>query len=199
MKKALVSLGIGFSVLIFSGCMGDKQPQKQETFACSIDGAKAPEWVCSPTDMKGGISALGSAQPNDAHDIQFQREEAIAAARDALARRISVKVKNMFKQFKSTTGAGDDQTFDKATESVSKQVASQVLNGSKLLKTWISPKGTMFVLVGLPDQTQLKQNVKNAVNSSFRNDNALYQKFLSKKAQEELDEAIEKEFGGAGN
>jgi len=196
MKKTLIAMGLGLSVLTFTGCMGG-QPQKSNTFECKIDGATAPQWVCAPTDMEGGIAAMGSAQPNAAHDLQFQREEAMAAARDALARRISVKVKNMFKQFKSTTGTGDNQTFDKATESVSKQVASQVLNGSKLLNTWISPKGTMFVLVGIPDQEQVKQEVKNAVKSSFKNDNALYQKFLSKKSQEELDQAIEKEFGGA--
>jgi len=192
MKKLLV---IGSALLIaFTGCANNK-PEPQ-TPSCQIDGAKAPKWVCMPEDVEGGIVAVGSAPKNAAGDIQFQREEAMAAARDALARRIATKVKNMFKQFKATTGAGENQTFEKATQSVSKQVASQVLRNSKQLNMWISPKGTMYVLVGIPNQDQIKEEVKNAVKTSFKNDQALYQKFLSKKAQEDLDKAIEKEFGG---
>jgi len=200
-KKSLI-LASALSLLLLSGC-SNSQPQPQKptnTFACQMEGAQAPQWVCGSADVEGGITAVGSAQPNAAHDIQFQREEAIAAARDALARRIQIKVKNMFKQFKSTTGAGENQTFDKATESVSKQVAAQTLNGSKLINTWISPKGTMFVLVGISDKEQLKENIKNAykkaIKTSYKNDPALYQKFLSKKAQEELEQSIDKELGG---
>ena len=194
MKKTLLLLGSA-ALIAFTGCT-NKQQTKPQTPSCQIDGTKAPKWVCMPEDVEGGIVAVGSAPKNAAGDIQFQREEAMAAARDALARRLSVKVKNMFKQFKATTGAGNNQTFEKATQSVSKQLSSKILRNSKQLNMWISPKGTMYVLVGIPNQEELKEEVKNAVKTSLKNDQALYQKFLSKKAQEELDKAIEKEFGG---
>jgi hypothetical protein len=182
MKKILTT---GFVLLtLFSGC--SKQPQHQK---CQIDNTQAPAWICTPQDTKEYITAVGSAQKNSAGDFQFQKEEAMAAARDALARRISVKVKNMFKQFKATTGAGDNQTFEKATESVSKQVAYQTIQNSKQLDVWVSPKGTMFVLIGVP-----KEEVKNQIKTSLQNNEALYQKFLAKKAQEELNEEIENEF-----
>ncbi len=193
MKKYILSLGIGLAT-IFIGC-ANNQPQTN-SFSCQIEGAQAPKWVCNPEDMEGAIVAVGSAQKNAGNDFQFQKEEAMQAARDALARRISVKVKNMFKQFKSTTGTGANQTFDKVTESVSKQVASQVLNGTKQENLWISPKGTMFVEVSMPT-AQVKEAVKEAVKTSYQNNKALYQKFLGKKAQEELDSAVEKEFGVA--
>ena len=128
--------------------------------------------------------------------ISFQRQEAVAAARDDLARQIGIKVKNMFKQFQATTGIGDAQTAEKATENVSKQVASQTLAGSKVVKTWRSPSGTLFVLVGMPDPNAVKTAVKQAVKTSLHNDQALWQKYLAKKADKELDEAVDKEFGG---
>ena len=193
MKKVLVSAALAFSVMgMMSGC-GMSTPNFDQ---CTIDGTQAPSWVCDEgSTMEGGLFAVGSAEPNPM-GRGFQRMEATAAARDALARQISIKVKNMFKQFQATTGSGDAQTVDKATQNVSKQVASQTLAGSKVMKTWISPKGTMYVLVGMPDPAAVKKAVKQATKTSLHNDQALWQEFKAKKADQELDAAVDKEFGG---
>ena len=193
MKKVLVSAALAFSVMgMMSGC-GMSTPNFDQ---CTIDGTQAPSWVCDEgSTMEGGLFAVGSAEPNPM-GRGFQRMEATAAARDALARQISIKVKNMFKQFQATTGIGDAQTVDKATQNVSKQVASQTLAGSKVMKTWISPKGTMYVLVGMPDPAAVKKAVKQAAKTSLHNDQALWQEFKAKKADQELDAAVDKEFGG---
>jgi ribosomal protein S20 len=193
MKKVLATTALAFSLIGLTGCMGGKPDVNQ----CSIDGTNAPSWVCDEgATMEGGLFAVGSAEPSPL-GRSFQKTEATAAARDALARQISVKVKNMFKQFQATTGIGDQQTAEKATQNVSKQVAAQTLAGSKVMKVWISPKGTMYVLVGMPDPKAVQSAVKNAVKTSLKNDNALWQKFLAQKADKELDAAVEKEFGGA--
>ena len=193
MKRVLATTALAFSLIGLTGCM-NSQPNFEQ---CKIDGAEAPSWVCDGgATMEGGLFAVGSAEPNPI-GRSFQRTEATAAARDALARQISIKVKNMFKQFQATTGIGDAQTADKATQNVSKQVASQTLAGSKVIKTWVSPKGTMYVLVGMPDPKAVQQTVKNAVKTSLKNDQALWQKFLAQKADKELDAAVDKEFGGA--
>jgi len=194
MKKVLATTALAFSLIGLTGCM-NSQPDVE---ACMIDGTKAPSWVCDGgATMEGGLFAVGSAEPSPL-GRSFQRTEATAAARDALAREIGVKVKNMFKQFQATTGIGDAQTAEKATQNVSKQVASQTLAGSKVMKVWISPtKGTMYVLVGMPDPAAVQQSVKNAVKTSLKNDQALWQKFLAQKADKELDAAVDKEFGGA--
>jgi uncharacterized membrane-anchored protein YjiN (DUF445 family) len=194
MKKILATTALAFSLIGLTGCVGNAQPNVEQ---CSIDGTQAPQWVCDGgATMEGGIFAVGSAEKNPL-GINFQKTEATAAARDALARQLSVKVKNMFKQFQATTGIGDDQTAEKATQNVSKQVASQTLAGSKAVKTWISPKGTMFVLVGMPDPSAVKQAVKQAVKTTLHNDQALWQEFKAKKADAELEAAVDKEFGGA--
>jgi len=195
MKIKNLLVGSATALLLAGGLTGCMQ--QQDLNACQIDGATAPQWVCNEgSDLEGGIAAVGSAAKNPL-GRSFQRTEATAAGRDALARQISVKVKNMFKQFQATTGIGDEQTAEKATTNVSKQVASQTLNGSKVSKTWINPKtGEMFVLVVLPDASQVKEAVKEATKTSYKNNKALWQKFLAQKADKELDAAIDKEFGG---
>lgn len=186
MRKIFSIALIGGSLLFF-GC--SKSPSTPE---CQIDGAKAPSWVCDGgASMKGGIFAVGSA-PKSPLGITFQREEAMAHARDEIAREIKLKVKNMIKSYMSSTGMGDSQTAERVVTSVSKQVTSLALQGTKLIKTWTSPNGTMYVLVGV--DKNIKNYVKNAVATTFRNDKALWQEFKAKKAQEELERAVDKEF-----
>lgn len=191
MKKILLLSGI-VTTLLFTGCGNAPQPHK---IGCQRDGTAAPKWVCTGgSNVEGGIAALGiaPAQP----DPDMQMEEAMASARDKLARRIEVKVKNMFKKFRSTTGIGKDMTMDRAVEDVSKQLSHATLRGSKLINSWQSPKGNLYVLVGMPDAQQVQKEVKSAVKTSLKNNQALWQKFLAKKADKELDAAIKEEFGG---
>jgi ribosomal protein S20 len=197
MKKIITSSVVALAIAGFmTGCNNNQPTPNQDFQQCQIEGAKAPAWVCDGgATMEGGLFGVGSAEKNPM-GISFQRTESAAAARDALARQLKIKVKNMFKQFQATTGIGDTQTAEKATQNVSKQVAQATLSGSKIMKTWISPKGTMFVLVGMPDPKAVAAQVKQAVKTTFHNDQALWQEFKAKKADQELDAAVEKEFGG---
>jgi len=196
MKKVLVTTAVVFSLFGLTGC-GEQPAPKPNLEQCMMDGAQAPQWVCDEgATMEGGLFAVGSAEKNPI-GRSFQRIEAVSAARDALSRQISIKVKNMFKQFQATTGIGDAQTADKATQNVSKQISAQTLAGTKVFKTWVSPRGTMYVLVGMPDPQAVQTEVKKAVKTSLHNDKALWQKFLAQKADKDLDAAVDKEFGGA--
>ena len=189
MKKIFFSSVI--ITAIFTGC-GNNSPLIPKISQCEIDNAKAPAWVCNGgADMKGGIFAVGSVSKSPL-GVGFQREEAMAAARDEIAREINLKVKNMFKSYLSSTGAGDNQTAERVATFVSKQLAMQILRGSKLVDTWISPKGTMYVLVGM--KGDIKNFIKKALNTTFKNDEALWQEFKAKKAQQQLDFEIDKEF-----
>ena len=192
----LLSIGTIGLIMIFTGCANQPQP-KQSAAACNIDGTEAPMWVCDGgATMEGGVFAVGSAQKSPL-GIGFQRQEAMAQARNELARQLELKVKNMFKSYMSSTGTGNAQTAERVATSVSKQLTSKVLRGSKLLKTWISPNGTMYVLVGMSNTNELKQEIKQTAKTTFKNDEALWQEFKSKKAQTELDKAIDKEFSGS--
>lgn len=128
---------------------------------------------------------------NSANDGSFQRSEALANARDELARQLDVKVSNMFKSFAAITGDGGSDSFDKVAENVSRQLTQQTLTGSKQLKRWASKDGTLVLLVGMTDNNQIVDNIK----SSLKNEKALWQKLQAKKSQEEMDAYLEKEFG----
>lgn len=187
--------------LSFSAC-GGSQPaptpaepqvaQSAQEVSPEFDGA--PAWVLMP-EVEGGLAAAGSAKMGAAGP-SFAKTEATANARDELARQLNVKVKNMVTNFTQTTGVGDAQTVDKVVKNVSKQVASVDLSGSKVSKVWLSKTNTMWVLVTLdPNGLEaLKTSMAEAAKTSYKNDQALYQQFLNKKGQEELDSEIEKTF-----
>lgn len=184
MKKLLLVASVLFlSSFLLIGC-GEKP------------GPDLPDWVDNPS-LEGGISASGSAKIGPA-GRGFARTEATAQARDEIARQLGVKVKNMVKSFVQVSGVGDDQAVDKASSQVSKQVSSQLLNGSKVTKVFTDKKTKeMYVLVVLDPQAlaNAQAAMKNAVKTSFKNNRALWQQFQAKRADKDLDKEIEKEFG----
>ncbi|TCK60884.1 LPP20 family lipoprotein [Seleniivibrio woodruffii] len=186
MKKLILLM----SVLAFAlvGCGDKPQPPQKLADPCFVG---APSWVLMP-NVEGTIAAVGSAAKSAA-GMQFTRDSAMANARSELARMIDVKVNTMMKDFTQVTGVGDAQTVDKVTSSVSKQIASQSLQGSTQKDIWMSPCGEMYVLVVL-DAKKVADLTKQQVTSSLKNDAALWQQFQAQKAQDELDAAINKEF-----
>lgn len=192
MKKTVLKLTSAVAIAtLFTACTA-QQPQKEAEpdFRCKQNGQLAPKWTCNPY-LEGSIVALGVAPKNAGNDIGMQRAEAMAEGRDALANQLSVKVSTLFKSYKATTGSGADATFDKANSKVSKQLASQTLQGSKGVEAWTSNDGTLFILVGLNTE-EVKKGMDKAVKTSFKNDKAMYQKFLAAKADGELDAELEK-------
>jgi hypothetical protein len=181
------TLALSFlAATIFTGC-GSKEakvPEQATYVDAEFDGA--PQWVLSPF-VEGAVADMGSAKRNAGNDFSFQREEAIADGRNNLTRQLSIKVSNMIKTFKSSTS----ETYDKSIDSVSKQIASKTLLGSKATKMWRSKTGTLYVLVVL-NADLVKDQMDQTIKTSFKNDKAMYQKFLASKAQGELDNELEK-------
>lgn len=177
---------------LLTGCFGDKTANLAENpdFRCQQNGQLAPKWTCNPY-VEGSIVALGVAPKNAGNDYGMQRTEAMADGRDALTRQLSVKVSNLFKSYKATTGSGADGTFDKANSNVSKQLASQTLQGSRAIESWTSKDGSLYLLVGISNEP-VKDEMAKAVKTSFKNDQAMYQKFLASQAAGELDKELEK-------
>jgi len=188
MTSFLVVLILSF--VIFGGCASN--PSKVEEPTLKDEFANAPKWVLN-TSAEGVLSAVGSAKMSKA-GMQFTRTKAMANGRDELARIMSVKVKNLVKNFTQTTGISDDETVDTVSSQVSKQVANQTLAGSRQKDLWISPSGELFVLVVL-DPATVAEAIKESIKTGYKNEKALWQQFQAKKAFEELDEEIEKEFG----
>lgn len=187
-KMSLVAVLV---TMLFIGC-SEKELVKpidvRDTYINpELDGA--PAWVSKPY-VEGYVAELGSAAKNAGNDIAFQREEAMANARDNLASSIEIKINNMFKAFKSVTGGGRDATFDNSSEKVSKQVASQSLSGTRIQDVWFSKSGTLYVLMVIDDK-YVSDVIDKTINTSYKNDKALHQIFKMKSAQKELNEEIQ--------
>ncbi|NLW05171.1 MAG: hypothetical protein GX029_08120 [Pseudomonadaceae bacterium] len=198
MKKNIFSLSaVALTFAVMTGCGGKEVAQQpvqavQPTFIehCEYTtGIQAPEWYCSP-NIEGGIAAIGVSKSNAVGDQNMQRTMALANGRDELARQTQVKVQNLLTNWSRATGAGDDQTYEANFENVSRQIAKQTLEGSRQLKRWIAPDGTLVLLVGMLDSS----SIKNSVKTSLRNEQALWQQFQSKQSLEELDKQMEEAF-----
>lgn len=177
-------------VLFFLGCSGTKENPKEPDFRCKQEGQLAPKWTCIPF-IEGGIAALGTAQNNIAGDYGMQMEEAVANGRTALAKRVELKVKTLFTNWKNVTGGGTNQTYEKNIKTVSKQTANLTLKGSRLVESWKTNRGTLYVLVAMdnkPVTNALGRNIK----TSLGNEQALWQQFQAQKAQGELDAELSK-------
>lgn len=189
--KTLSTVALASFLLV--GCSSKEPVAKADEpdFRCKQDGELAPKWTCNPY-VDGGISAVGIAKRNAGNDKSMQRSEAMADGRDALASQIQTKVSNLFKSYKGTTGTGSAATFDASSSKVSKQIASQTLNGSRSADAWTHPStGELYLLVTV-STTGVKAGMDKAIKTSFKKDDAMYQKFLAAKAQGDLDKELEK-------
>ena len=150
--------------------------------------AKAPGWICSETADGIEVAAVGTAQKSGAGQ-SFMKQMAATDARVQLAQRMKVEVRNMIKQYVETTGAADDETVDKAMTSVTKQITNETLVGSRIITKHTSPKGNLYVLLGM-DAASVQKASEAALKTSMKNERALWQQFKAQKGQDELAEEI---------
>lgn len=176
-------------MLSFVSCKSTPDTVKLERVKeCTFpdDGkTEAPLWVCDAPVEGIEVSAVGSAAATKA-GYDFQRKMAAASARERLAAQMKVTVNEMIKRYAETTGAADSETVDRANTAVSKHITDAQLVGSKVVRNLKNPNtGVLFVLMGI-DAKHAKAIAEQAINTSMKNEQALWQKFQAGKAQEEL-------------
>jgi hypothetical protein len=187
-KKRFFAVAGSLAFLMLSGCGGGV---KEVAFACVFPDApntEAPGWICDEPVEGITVSAVGTAAKSSA-GLSFMKNMASTDARVQLAQSMKVHVQNMVKQYAEATGAADSETVDRVNTSVTKQITDETLVGTKVFKTRTSPNGTLYVLLGV-DAASAAQATQNAVNSSMKNENALWQQFKAKGGQGELADAI---------
>jgi len=194
--KQFSTLFLSAIIVVGFGACSSKQDEvevNEIVQVCMQDGVKAPSWTCNP-EFQGSIAAVGIAKMNAGNDKSFQRAEALADGRDALATQIEVKTNNLFKSYKAITGTGNDATYDNSSSKVSKQVASQTLNGSKAVAVWQHPSTKELYLLVTVSSDSVKNDLKEGVKTSFQNDKAIYQKLIADEASGELEKELEKAY-----
>ena len=208
MEKAGFKVGLTGSILVglvflSSGCAGKSAvtggtsaARSQQVIECPFPDAPtvaAPSWICDEPIPGWQVSAVGSATNSNAGH-SMDKEMATAQARDELARSMRVHVQNMIKRFARTTGVGKEGTVDAVNAVVSRQITKETLYGSRVIKSRTSPNGSIYVAVGL-DTRRVAENTKEAIQkarSSFKRDEAEYQKIEAEKLFKELDEQEER-------
>jgi hypothetical protein len=186
------------TLVALSGCSNkepEAQPVDQDVDKCYIEQKEAPNWVCNP-GVNGGMAGVGSAERIPGLGSDMQRVEAEASARDSLAKQMEVKVQNLFKKHIEVAGVGKDTAVNKHIQNTSKQVASSAIKGSVPKNRWETPAGTLYVRVVISEDAadKFKKDAVDTIKSSYKNENAAFQKFLSKQAMEELDAEVDKAF-----
>ena len=153
----------------------------------------APGWICDEPVPGIAVTAVGSAQKSKA-GIAFMKQMAAADARVQLAQNVRIQVANMIKQYAETTGAAGQETVDQVNSSVTKQITNESLAGTRILRSISGPDGTLYVLVGL-DEESAQKITETAIKTSMNNDRAAWQQFRAQKGQEELATEIAKQQG----
>ncbi|MBL1259729.1 MAG: LPP20 family lipoprotein [Thiotrichaceae bacterium] len=184
------------TMALIAGLAACSSTPKQEVAAvpdCTfpdVPEVAAPDWVCDMPVPDVPVSAVGSFRATKAGH-QFQKTQAVASARNALAAQMKVHVKQLIKSYVETTGVGDDETVDAVTSDVSKQITNETLYGTRTFKIRKSPGGVLYVLVGMDPEASIA-NAQDALKTSYKNQKALWQRMMSDKAHGDLDAEIEK-------
>lgn len=164
----------GLAVLLGIGCAdkdnalgeGGKSIDKKALQALNLKGA--PNWVLN--GGQGDMSAVGIADIING-DLGYARTEALALARDELARQVATEIEGVINRAASVSmgTSAQDAQVSKASEQITKQSVSQTLSGTKQTDTWITPDATkIFILIKLNPElkAKLQANVKKEINKS---------------------------------
>ncbi|WP_029933668.1 LPP20 family lipoprotein [Thiomicrospira pelophila] len=181
---------------LLAACGGKEvKPEPVQTVVpdCSFPGTTtpAPAWICDAPVPGVEISAVGVTEPSKA-GISFMRDQASADARGRLAEQVQVSAQKMVKSYLGTTGVGDAETVDAAASSTVRTLANQELYGSKIYRSLQAPDGRYFVLMGI-DKENAQKIIQQSVNTSMKNDQALWQQFQSQKSFDEMSAEIAKQ------
>lgn len=193
MRKFTCVMFSAVTLLGFTGCASAPSKPAAPVAECVYPNSDkpAPTWVCDAPVEGLTVSAVGSAAKSEA-GVAHMKMMAATDARVQLAQQVKVHVANMVKQYVETTGAGSAETVDRVNTSVTKQITSEMLAGTKVMKTITGPDGTLYALVGI-DEAATQKLTETAVKTSMNNDKAAWQQFKAKQGQDELAAEISKQ------
>ena len=179
MRKIITILFIGFITMQFTAC-SSKSVGNEFNYA--------PSWVRKP-NIQGYITGLGVASPNRGDDIALQRSEAMAIARDDIARQVETKVGGLFDRFAESTGIKDKESYVRDRKSKIRTVTKQKLRGVRTKDSWMSQSGKLYMLMTL--ETKEVMNMLKQTTSNLKDEDIKFQRFLSEQNLRELEKELE--------
>lgn len=188
--KLVPALITAAAVIALVGC-GSK-PRKEEVAECKFlenPTERAPQWACAPYAVEGFKDTGFGSYQKTAAGAQFAMDQAAAKARAQLANQMKSRVSQMIRDYAGTTGAGATETVDRAASSTTQQITSETLAGSKIVRQAVDSKGNVYVLVGM-DLEGSNKRIQEALNTSMRNQPALWQQMQAGRSHAEMQAEI---------
>lgn len=154
----------------------------------------APDWVTRSCSAwwgdDDGARVCGVGSMGGTRNVSLARATAAARGRTEIARTLQVKVRAMLKDYEATTTGGEDYAVAAADEQhvvdVSRQITDFTLAGTESNDSWISPNGTLYMLMVL-DLEKFQSSVSQMSNLSSEIRRAVEQR--AEDAFRELDDA----------
>ena len=189
MTAIRMSFIVAFTIIFVAGCAS--------TPTVSKTASSLPDWVMIPL-VEDGVADTQCVLANASMGIL--KSKATALGRAEISKQIDVQVKAMDKTYQSLVEATEGDSVGNTFESVSKQVSSQKLSGSRATKVeYVDfPDGTQQLCVMVTLDPALTRELYNEVTKgsgrklSGRDDAVLWQQFMAQKAQNELDAELSK-------
>ena len=174
---------IAVAAIVATGCAsGSKQSETTKNL---------PDWVTAPY-VEDGLTDTQCVTANAS--MGMLKNKATALGRAELVKQIDVQVKAMDKTYQNLTEAEGGSTSGSTFESVSKQVATQKLSGSRAKKVeYVDFPGGQQLCVQVVLEPKLTKELyeeitgKSGRKLSAQSDEVLWQQFMAHKAQQEMD------------
>lgn len=144
--------------------------------------ADSPSWFLVPlieADFLYGVGMANKQNPS------LSKKAATTRARAEISQSVSVKVSTMMKDFMQESGMGENAQATELTESITKQVSSNVLNGSVIKEAFSAKDGTIYILA----QLSLKKVNSEALNAVKREE-SLFNEFKATKGFNDLEQSV---------
>lgn len=200
MKKHILTMSL---CCVLAACAS--QPKQQKTVESSEQTNKqmqgvtgnaqdtAPAWVFLPKSDNGLAS---SACVDWSGNMAVDRPQAVAAARADMAQQISIKASVLDKLYNRKLQAEGKSDVGSTFEQVTKQVASETLEGSTPENVSLAKIDGKKYLCALVVKKDTRETFDTLVEESSRDLDpqskaALYEEFRTQKAMDELEKELE--------
>ena len=180
MRIAKMFVPVLMIVLLIAGCGGSKE-------VTPAPASDVPDWYMNPPSDPNFLFAAKSAP---SADMQLSIEKATAEARADISRQMEVRVQSLVKKFDEEVGTGNDTQLLSQFTSASKQVTSNVLNGSKVKTQKVMREGSLYrayILMQLPIGAAADQLLQ-----SMKKNDKTYTRFRATETFKELDDEAKK-------
>ncbi|ORC36650.1 hypothetical protein B4O97_06180 [Marispirochaeta aestuarii] len=145
-----------------------------------------PDWVLAPPVADDAYYGVGNYK---SANLSTARTAATANARAEIAAQVEVQVDSAVKQYAQEAGVDGNRQVIEFLETVTKQVASATLNGSKVVETYRDDDGTVYVMV-MYEKSALREAAEKEL--FVRNEDAAFAEFKADEAMKWLDAELAK-------